>query len=502
MMRFLSSRRGKSREEASTPPADEPNDSNSVHSMMSERSDAPAATPLEILADDAGSAASASDYSLPNCLSAVGIRSWGELHKVVTVTFFCFTANTILLRTRAVVSIRKSLARVASHLSACSFLSYATPNPNIAWPTPSSLARPHSAVGRNIGATMLLVGLGADSLPYVMVLVGAFVTIVMPLVASVSARYSSRMVLLGTTIIMIGVLAIFIVLFITGAADAWPRVVYPLFFVLEEVIDSLLMVLFWQIGMLCFTKEEATRLIGIVNMGAAVANLANGVTVAILIHFFDSFAILPAQIVLLLLQLIPNHICGRWTAGAVEGCSAAPAHNPAPDSSSGTARKDEEGWQASGAPLTPPPRGLCASCIDPAAWYMEPITQLIAIWQFVTVVLFSCIEFSYNSTLANFLDANGIAQVTANLASVASLGQTIVNLILTPFLLQHAGMWAALLVTPIAYVAGAALVMTKQSVATVFICRSMDFIFRYTVSDNTKQILYKSVPPHQLMDAR
>jgi hypothetical protein len=30
----------------------------------------------------------------------------------------------------------------------------------------------------------------------------------------------------------------------------------------------------------------------------------------------------------------------------------------------------------------------------------------------------------------------------------------------------------------------------------------MDFIFRYTVSDNTKQILYKSVPPHQLTDAR
>lgn len=62
------------------------------------------------------------------------------------------------------------------------------------------------------------------------------------------------------------------------------------------MIDSLLMVLFWQIGMLCFTKDEATRLIGIVNMGAAVANLANGVCVAILIHFFDSFAILPAQV--------------------------------------------------------------------------------------------------------------------------------------------------------------------------------------------------------------
>merc|ERR1712185_259080 len=112
---------------------------------------------------------------------------------------------------------------------------------------------------------------------------------------------------------MISILSFFTLLFVSGVADLYPRIVYPLFFVLEEVIDSLLMVLFWQIGMLCFTKEEAKRLIGIVNMGAAFANLANGLTVAVLIHFFNSFAILPAQMVLLLLQLIPNAVCGRWT---------------------------------------------------------------------------------------------------------------------------------------------------------------------------------------------
>ena len=63
-------------------------------------------------------------------------------------------------------------------------------------------------------------------------------------------------------------------------------------------------------------------------------------------------------------------------------------------------------------------------------------------------------------------------------------------------------MWAALLVTPAAYVLGELGIMSAQTVKMVFICRSMDFIFRYTVSDNTKQILYKSVPPHQLIDAR
>ena len=266
---------------------------------------------------------------------------------------------------------------------------------------------------------MLLTGLGAEALPYCMVLVGVFIMIVMPVVAAlatkyasprvcacthseqctpalsyltqytvhhcpkhsprsalserclccthmhvldlvcVCCRYSSHAVLVGTTFAMIGVLSLFFVSFTTGIAEAYPRLVYPLFFVLEEVIDSLLMVLFWQIGwrstrkpapahslhqrtagqqrpcamrtqaapsrirhraytpsshiympshflmhsslsltralspavirsplpagMLCFTSDEAKRLIGIVNMGAAFANLANGLTVAILI---------------------------------------------------------------------------------------------------------------------------------------------------------------------------------------------------------------------------
>jgi len=360
------------------------------------------------------------------CLKSIGIRTWEEASKVLTVTCFCFTANTILL------------------------------------------------LGRNIGATMLLTGLSADALPYVMVLVGAFILVIMPLTAYLVSQSSSNTVLTGMTFAMIGILTGFLFMFQTGVAEEYPTIVYPMFFVVEEVVDSVLMVLFWQIGMLCFTKDEAKRLIGIVNMGAALANLANGVTVAVLIHYFSAFAILPAQMVLLLLQLIPNFICRRWI----------------PDTES---KKEEK---KSSGPVVE------KKCCDADAWYMNSFTQLIGVWQFITVLIFSTIEFQYNSTLANYLDANGIAQVTANLASVASVGQSFVNLLITPFLLQVAGTWAALLVTPIAYVAGEFGIMSDQTVRMVFICRSMDFIFRYTVSDNTKQILYKSVPPHQLIDAR
>ena len=82
------------------------------------------------------------------------------------------------------------------------------------------------------------------------------------------------------------------------------------------------------------------------------------------------------------------------------------------------------------------------------------------------------------------LDADEMAKVTANLASVAGIGQIFANLVLTPLLLQKAGVAIALLVTPAAYAAGQGLVLTSQTVQSVFIARTLDFILRYTVNDS------------------
>ena len=83
----------------------------------------------------------------PKCLHSIGIETWEDFSKVLTVSFFCFTANTILL------------------------------------------------LGRNIGATMLLTGLSADALPYTMVLVGVFIIFIMPITAHYVNKFSSGTVL-------------------------------------------------------------------------------------------------------------------------------------------------------------------------------------------------------------------------------------------------------------------------------------------------------------------
>ena len=253
--------------------------------------------------------------------------------------------------------------------------------------------------------------------------------------------------------------------------------------------------------MLCFTKEEAKRLIGFVNMGAAFANLVNALLVGICIRYLGgSSAILPMQMGLLVAQLFLNATTRQWLPPTVDKPSEADAAKKA--------LADE----------VAAPADWKAQLFSDDKWYMNTFTQLISLWAFITVASFSVIEFQYNAVLAHELDADGIAQVTAahsrpppaplkvetgltlcltppthdicvsritglpqvtaNLASVASIGQTIVNLFITPFLLQHVGVWAALVVTPVSYILGESLILSSQSVATVFTCRSMDFIFR------------------------
>ena len=209
--------------------------------------------------------------------------------------------------------------------------------------------------------------------------------------------------------------------------------------------------------MVSFGKEEAKRLIGMVSMGAALANIANGSLVGLLVRNAPggSFAIVPLQCALLLLQLLPNaaarsYVPQRKTEAAQASKLAPDQRVHAPSSDTGSS----------------------------GAWYTSPQTQMMAAWTFGIVGVFSCIEFQYSAVLGVQLDADEMAEVTATLASLAGVGQIFANLLLTPFLLQKAGIAVALLVTPAAYALGQGLILSSQSVASVFAARSLDFILR------------------------
>ena len=107
----------------------------------------------------------------------------------------------------------------------------------------------------------------------------------------------------------------------------------------------------------------------------------------------------------------------------------------------------------------------------------------------------------YNALVASQLDADGMARLTADLASVAGLGQGAANLLLTPLLLQHAGVGAALLLTPIAYAVGECAILLVPGVGAAFFARALDFVLRYTINDAAKQMLFFAVPAHHVVDA-
>ena len=352
-------------------------------------------------------------------------------------------------------------------------------------------------LGRNVGATLLLESLGASALPYCMVLVGLVVLCATPAFSAVAAKYPASTVMSGLTAISTMILACFAALIFSGLAKRAPQVVFPLFFVCEETIVTLLMVVFWSLTMSILTPAEAKANLGIVTMGSAFANVVNGVIVRFVVALVPGGAhgILPVQMLLLLLLLGPNAAAGRFheamcdRAHGREKVVGGPRRRSSFKARKSEARKNEGKVAVADAPAE-------------VAWWQVDVTQLIAAWSCAIVVLFSCIEFQYNAILASQLDADGIAKVTADLASISGVGQAIANLVLTPFLLQHAGVLWALIVTPLAYAGGELSLLVAPSVATAFGTRAIDFTLRYTINDASKQMLFFAVPKHHAVEAR
>ena len=85
---------------------------------------------------------------------------------------------------------------------------------------------------------------------------------------------------------------------------------------------------------------------------------------------------------------------------------------------------------------------------------------------------------------------------------MSGVGQALANLVLTPFLLQHAGVLWELVVTPLAYAGGELSLLAAPSVATAFGTRAIDFTLRYTINDASKQMLFFAVPKHHVVEAR
>lgn len=401
-------------------------------------------------------------------------------------------------------------------------------------------------LGRNIGTTMLLQGLGATAMPYVLIAVGVIVLTVSPIFSKYGETRRATDVMSALSLLAIAIVSSFGALFYLDIAPRYPRVLYPIFYVLEEVLVTLMMLTFWQIAMLSLTKDEAKRLIGLVSMGAALGSLCNGIIVGVIVRYAPggSYAIAPLQCVLILLKLLPNaRVAQHYLPRQLKRSNSVAAMNrlkneedklaaspgpqpqeeeesqdwsPASRRPTATAPMAEEAPAA--APATPPPSppspaadGATAaelrggSMVQPSSepWWKNPTTRLLAQWAFFIVIVFVCIEFQYNAVVAASMGADGIAEINGMLASFAGIGQTFSNLLLTPFLLQmRGGVGYALLVTPLAAMCGEVLLVSFQSVPTAFIVRSFDFIFRYTINDSAKNIIFQSLPPRDLLDAR
>ena len=339
-------------------------------------------------------------------------------------------------------------------------------------------------LGRNAGATLFLARLDAGYLPYCMISVGVIVWATGDSFSKYAKARPPTTVMQTLTAIFIALLGVFYVCFILGLDEQAPILVCASFYVMEEVLVTLMMLTFWQIAMLSFTPREAKRMLGMVNMGGCLASTFNGLLVSLIIAWCPggATALILAQVALLLLQLVPNALAVQFTTtigGKPSGGGSKP--KPKPSASAASANSSSGGGD------------------EPLA---NEQVRLMAFWSLGVSCVFSLIEFQYNATLAEHLDPPSMAKVTGTMASVAGIVQALSNLLLTPLVLQKAGVGAALLVTPAMYALAEAAIALEPGVPAVFAARTVDFAFRYTINDAVRQIIWLAVPPSILIPSK
>ena len=151
-------------------------------------------------------------------------------------------------------------------------------------------------LGRNAGATLFLARLDAGYLPYCMISVGVIVWATGDSFSKYAKARPPTVVMQTLTAIFIALLGVFYVCFILGLDERAPIAVCASFYVMEEVMVTLMMLTFWQIAMLSFTPREAKRMLGMVNMGGCLASTLNGLLVSIIVTYVPGGAtsLLPA----------------------------------------------------------------------------------------------------------------------------------------------------------------------------------------------------------------
>ena len=312
--------------------------------------------------------------------------------------------------------------------------------------------------------------LGADNLPYVLLVAGFVIGILMAgyawLIAKLPRRWALPIVQMG----MAGVLMAFWVAFGATSAD-WVTVA---FYVMGALLGILLISQFWTVANLVYDPRQAKRVFGFIGGGAPLGGIAGSAIAAYAKQIGAVNLLIPSALLMALCAVVVAIIIGRER---VEGDTAAAA-------------KEEQGVGFTEAlDLLRQSRHL----------------QIIAMVISFASIGAAIIEQQLNMAAEAVKGAGDTGGITSFLAQVALWTSTIgfiIQVWLTSRIHRYLGIGFALLILPISLGSTATVMLLNAALWAPALARVFDQSLRYTVDKTTREILFLPLPGDIKMKAK
>jgi AAA family ATP:ADP antiporter len=303
--------------------------------------------------------------------------------------------------------------------------------------------------------------LGADNLPYVLLVAGFAIGILMAGYAWLMARLPRRWGLPITQTGMGLLLLVFWVLF-QGQA-AWVSVA---FYLAGLILGVLLISQFWTLANIVYDARQAKRLFGFIGGGAPLGGIAGNALAVAAPAFGAVNLLLPSAALMLLCAFIVSLIIGRESLR--------------PESA--LAGKEEKGVSAAE-----------AFQLLRRSKHLQIIALVIAFASIGAAI----IEQQLNMAAEAAKGAGGADSITAFLAQVglwmSAIG-LVIQVWLTSKIHRYLGIGFALMVLPVSLGSTALVMLLNGALWAPALARILDQSLRYTVDKTTREILFLPLP--------
>ena len=250
-----------------------------------------------------------------------------------------------------------------------------------------------------------------------------------------------------------------------GSVTVWS------FYLFGDLFSTLMVATFFAFLNDSVTPEAAKRLYGPVGLGGVVGGVFGTTFVRGLIDAVSLPGWLWICVVLGLLILVVAYASGRLVD---RDPSLAPPATPPPPVPRDAARAQ---------PGNPALEGAQLVLRSP---YLLSIVGIVGLYEIASTIM----DFQFTSTIAHYLDGPAIGRQFSTVFAITNVVSMCVQLFLTSWIMTRFGIMAALLVLPLATLAGSGAFMAVPVLWVGSLLNTVDNGFSYSINQSAKEALY------------